>query len=175
MIGRSTDGRSPASSAPASTGDHPPRGVRTIAARIDDLGDGRYRITPASTPGFSIAASAADPGGLGHALGQAFTEAQVAAYARWRGAQYDLARLAPPVDPNDRTGLAPARRRPRRPARRSGTGWSRGQARPDVHPPQRWTPNDDGSFTSPGNRTYGAHTQQARKARERLGIPHPPS
>lgn len=175
QIGRSTDGRlSPAGSGPSVPGDHPPRRVRTISARIDDLGDGTFRITPTTTPGFSVAASTAAPGGIGHALRIAFVEAQVAAYADWRGAQYDLDGVTS-VDPNDSTGLAPSRRRPRRPARRSGTGWARGQDRPDVHPPERWQPNEDGSFTSPGGRVYGPGTQQARKARARLGLPHPPS
>jgi hypothetical protein len=174
VIERSTGGPLPASGPSGPPGDHPPRGVRTVPARIDDLGGGRFRITPTTTPGFSVVASAATPGDLARALSSVFTEAQVAAYAAWRGARYDLDGLTS-VDPDDETGLAPRRRRPRRPARRSGTGWARGQDRPDVHPPERWQPNPDGSFTSPSGRNYGPDTGQARRARTRLGLPDPRS
>lgn len=140
------------------------------------LDDGSVRLVGRTTRGF--AAVARTPAELARAVEATFTEASVAAYSRWHGVPYDLDALTA-VDGGDREGIALPRDRRgdrRRLSRghRPGDGWGEGQQRPDVHPIEQWQRLGDGSWRSPGGRTYGAGTPQAARCRRRAGLADPP-
>lgn len=141
----------------------------TIEALPDSMGGG-LRITTDTTRGW--AAVARDQNELARVIRDAFTEAQVAAYARWKGARYDLDALTAAVDGDP---LAPPSQRPsRRTAGAPGYGWKPGQKRPDAYDPGDWTPTADGRWRSPSGRHYKPDSPIVRRviaARRRLGLP----
>jgi hypothetical protein len=125
--------------------------VRAIGLRVDALADGSLRLSVAGARGW--ARRVRTQGELARAVSEAFREAQIASYARWRGESYDLDQLAPvwPDDPDPLVAAAPEVRS----SRRAG--------RSDVHDPMEWTPLDDGSWRSPSGRVFGANTSAVRR------------
>jgi hypothetical protein len=144
--------------------------VRTLNLRVDDIPGVGLRISMATARGW--AGVARTPQELARVVQQAFTEAQVAAYAKWRGVGYDLSQVtdAVPGDP-----LAPPR--PRRPARRNRReeGWGAGQRRPDVHLPTEWEEQADGRWRSPAGRMYRPDSAMVVRVRAKLAQMTPPN
>lgn len=148
--------------------------VRQVQLVVEQLDTGGLRFTsPTMAPGWAVVA-AGSPYDVARAVAVSFREAEVAAYARWRGRLYDH------DDPTARGRPDPAEP-PERP--RSAASWAaRGPARfrpdrPDVHPPDRWQPLPDGGYLSPSGRRYGPDTQCARKVAARraaANLPLPP-
>lgn len=143
--------------------------VRELALRVERMPTGGMRISTPSARGWAvIARSEAE---LHRAVSAAFTEAQCAAYARWKGERYELDALTEPV-PGD--ALATPRTPPRRGRNTAPVGWGKLQQRPDRHPPSEWTKLEDGAWRSPGGNRYKAGTQAVEKLiarRKELGLP----
>lgn len=130
-----------------------------------------YVLTAAEAPGW--VGHAADPVALARCLDKGFTEAEIAAYSRFRGVVPDLAVV-------EGVPLTPAVRRhpaePEVPSQAADTrvGWGKGARRPDVHDPGAWTPQPDGRWKSPGGRCYPADTALVASViarREAAGLP----
>lgn len=136
--------------------------VHTIALQVDAMPSGGYRIQTPQARGWAVVAHT--PHQLAAALSQAFLEAQVAAYARWRGERYDLDDLTEPMagDP-----LAPARAHPRPPTNTRPVGWGRNQQRPDVAPLEQWVRLPDGMWQSPAGRRYRSDSMMVSRVRAR--------
>lgn len=148
--------------------------VRSITIRVDQLEGGKLRISTPTARGW--AAVAGNQPELARAIQGAFTEAQVAAYARWRGAQYDLDTLTAHVPGDALAGKKPQRQKGgNKRAPRTGEGWSYGQQRPDVHLPNEWTEQPDGRWRSPSGRMYRADAAQVVRVRRRLAQEAPPA
>ena len=142
--------------------------VRSITVRVEQLEGGKLRISTPTARGW--AAVAGNQPELARAIAGAFTEAQVAAYARWRGTQYDLDALTAHVPGDALAGRKPQRQAPKgnKRVKRTGEGWSYGQQRPDVHLPNEWTEQPDGRWRSPSGRMYRADAAQVVRVRRRL-------
>lgn len=130
----------------------PGKTARHIDLRLQRLDDGRIRVSTPQARGH--AAVVRGPDQLWHALVACFREATVAGYAMWHGVRYDLDELTDPTDPTE-----PRRKRPYTPRETQGdtseVSYARdGIVRPDQAHPQDWTPNADGSWTSPKGRRY---------------------
>jgi hypothetical protein len=141
--------------------------VDTVQVNVEMRPEGLRVSTPSARGWAAVVRNRAQ---LAQAVLEAFTEAQVAAYAAAHGEEYDLSALTAAV-PND--PMAPPVSRP---GARSqpGVGWSRGQRRPDTHDPAQWSKQPDGAWRSPGGVAYGATSQMARRIvarRNRLGLP----
>jgi hypothetical protein len=128
-----------------------PHQVRQIMVQVEQVGPGVLRLSNPQAPGWSGMAS--NPQQLAAVVASAFTEAQCAAVAWWRGQQYE----AP-------TGERYTRPIPRRPS-----------ARRDVHDPRAWRVTPDGMWRDPGRgKLWGPDTQVVRRVRARritLGLP----
>lgn len=144
--------------------------VRSINVRVDQLPDGRLRISTPTARGWAAVASTQPE--LARAIQGAFTEAQVAAYARWRGTRYDLDAMTAHVPGDALAGGKPQRKSAKgnsnKRAPRAGEGWSYGQQRPDVHLPTEWTEQPDGRWRSPSGRMYRPDAAQVVRVRRRL-------
>lgn len=120
---------------------------RTIQVTVASLPGGRLRVSTPHARGWAVVVRGPDQ--LARAIGSAFTETACAAYAAWRREMYDHDYLTEPDDPTE-----PARRQLPPPSTR-GVSYARTAAvRPDQAHPGAWTVNPDGSYTSPGGRTY---------------------
>ncbi len=137
-----------------------PRSQRLMleVERLDDRGSVLRVTSPQRMPGW--AAIAKTPVELARAVHQAWTEADCAGYARWRGSSYDepdaiAAGYQRPVPPR-----APVSRRlravldePERPRSQlpQGKPWGKHarMLRPDVADPAEWTVLPDGRLQSP--------------------------
>lgn len=138
--------------------------VRAISLMVEMLPDGGVRVSSPQARGW--AGVARNQGELARVLASAFTEAQVAAYAAWKGQLYDLDELTD-VDPGDPTTALPAA--PRRRNR---------MVRSDALHPADWRRVEDGRWRSPGGRFYREGTQmvnRVRANRRALGIEDPPA
>jgi hypothetical protein len=122
--------------------------VRTVDVRLETLPQGFIRVSTPQARGWSVTVRTRDD--LARAIQQAFTEAQVASYAAWRGEAYDLDAMTE-VDNSD----------PLTAATRTHNFTAR--ARSDVHNPNDWTPMPDGRWRSPGGRIYSSNTDAVRK------------
>lgn len=143
--------------------------VRELHLRIEALPGGKLRVSTESARGWSMVV--ANSHALTAAVGQAFNEAQVAAYARAHGERYDLDELTEPV-PGD--PLAPERRRPRRPRSSEETGWGASQRRPDTLDPADWVKLPDGRWQSPGGARWKPDSQMGQRViarRKAAGLP----
>lgn len=132
--------------------------VRTIQLRVEQLPEGLLRVSTPTAQGW--AAVARTPEELTRIIASAFTEAQLAAYAAWRGQHYDLAELCSRDDP-DPLVHAPLNRRVRRPS-----------VRRDQFDPMDWKVDSEGMWCSPGGRRYRPDSTMVRRviaARRRLG------
>jgi hypothetical protein len=109
---------------------------------------------------------------------RAFTETEIANYARFRGTVYDVALHHPdafthpapcPVpDTGRRHPAEPVSEVPRVSYAKDATH------RPDVHHPAAWTPLPDGGMQSPDGRRFAPGTRAVTAAaarREALGLP----
>lgn len=128
------------------------RQVDYIDVRVQQLPDGRWRITQPRAPGWVAVAN--NPAGVTAALRQGFTEAQVSAYSTFRGAGYDTPDAA-----------AYRRHKPK----------SRGSRRCDVYLPTEWQldPNDSSVWISPAGHRYPeerAAVQKVMAARRAMGL-----
>jgi hypothetical protein len=126
---------------------HQPRRIHLI---VDALPDGQLRISTPHARGW--AATARNHHQLAHAVGRAFNETAVAAYAGWSKQLYDLDKLTAKDDPTE-----PARRptRGQRPVTTRLVSYGRGRAvRPDQAHPAQWEKLDDGTYRSPAGRIY---------------------
>jgi hypothetical protein len=118
--------------------------VRAVTVRVEQLPNGSMRLSTSSARGWAMVART--PNELSRAVREAFTEAQCAAYARWRGERYELDKLTEPIAGD---AMAPPRRPVRRRTNRANTGWGRNQERPDQHAIQDWKSLPDGRLQSP--------------------------
>lgn len=133
--------------------------IRALDLKVETLADGMLRVSTPLARGW--AAVARNPFELARAIQAAFTEAQMASYARWKGEAYELD-LATDVVPGD--ALAAAVR---------STEFKH-RTRSDTHSPADWCPMPDGRWRSPSGRAYRPDTPIVRNvvsARVRLGIP----
>lgn len=137
--------------------------VRVVDLRVERLPDGKFRLSTPSARGWAMVGRT--PNELHRAVAGAFTEAQCAAYARWRGERYELDEMTEPVQGDP---LAP----PRPPVRRrrvssASVGWGRAQERPDTYPIEEWERLPNGRLRSPGGLTYRPDTLIAKRVLER--------
>lgn len=131
--------------------------VRSVPVRIDAIPEGLRVSTPLARGWATVART---PEQLAAAIGAAFTEAQVATYARWRGVAYDQDELTD-VIPGDSLAAATKTRDFRR------------RERADQHDPGDWTPLSDGYWRSPAGRRYrpdAAIVVRVRRRRRELGL-----
>lgn len=146
-----------------------PHQVRTVNVQIEALPTGQLRITTPSARGWAAVVRSQNE--LSRAITSAFTEAQCAAYAKWRGEGYDLDRLTDHV-PDD--PMAPPRPTTRRRTNTSQNGWGRNQLRPDAYPPDEWHKRADGCWVSPAGMVWKPGTTMVRRVIERrrqAGLP----
>lgn len=122
--------------------------VRAVLLRVETLSSGQIRVSTPQARGWARTVRTRDE--LAMAIQQAFTEAQVASYAAWRGEAYDLDAM---TEVDNTHPLAAATR----------TRDFTVRARTDVHNPDDWVPMPDGRWRSPGGRLYGADTDAVRK------------
>jgi hypothetical protein len=119
---------------------------------------GRLILRTPLTPGWAFPATC--PAELARGIEQAWTECALAAYARLRGALYELAETEEVIPPEayahgaehpaetpDEVEAARRRKRARHPA---------------THEPEQWTELSDGGWLSPTGRRYGPDTKQVR-------------
>lgn len=138
---------------PRSVSPHGDRQPRSITVQVEQRA-GSYVISTPQAKGWSAVVHTRDQ--LVHALDAAFTEVDVASYARWKGKVYDLA-----ANPDRRATRAPG-------SRRSALGGG------DSHDPGDWSKLDNGRWQSPGGRTFHEGAQQVQKViakRRKLGLP----
>lgn len=125
--------------------------VRSVMVRIDGLPGGRLRISAPSARGWARTVRTRDE--LVRAVSEAFTEAQLASYARWRGEAYDHDALSDVDDSDPLVASAPHIQR----VMRAG--------RSDVHSPLDWVPLPDGRWRSPAGRVFGADTDAVKRVK----------
>lgn len=143
---------------------HEPEVIQVTVSRLPD--DGLLIRSPLC-PGWAVPART--PAELAQRIEQAWMESAVAAYARLRGALYDLAeteeRIPPeaypavptahPAETPDEVEQARQRRRARHPA---------------THEPELWQELSDGAWLSPTGRKYGPTTRVASAVRRARGL-----
>lgn len=153
---------------PATAGRLPAtRVARRVTVVLDVLADGKVRVSTPSARGWAKVARG--PYETWTALRQAMVEAQRAGHARWAGGRYDLDALTAADDPTE-----PRQRPLGRVSARHGVGFGRGAVvRPDQAHPSEWTPNPDGTWTSPRGRTWRdpARIESLVTKRGQLGLP----
>lgn len=132
--------------------------VREVSLRFESLADGRMRISSPQARGWAMVVRR--PEELARAVSSAFLEAQLAAYARWRGERPELDQLTEPVkgDP-----MAPPRSRVRRRRNTGEVGWGMNQRRPDSHDPAAWVKLPDGRWQSPSGKAWKPDTPVVQK------------
>jgi hypothetical protein len=123
--------------------------VRSVEVRIDVMPGGGMRVSTPQARGWAVVASG--PRQLLDAISGAFTEAQVAAYSRWKGVPYELDELTEV----DNTDPLAASIRPRGPRNRL--------ERSDIHSVADWTRMSDGRWRSPGGRLFREDCETVRK------------
>jgi hypothetical protein len=122
--------------------------VRMVMVRLETLASGLLRVSTPQARGWAVTVHTRDE--LARAVAQAFTEAQLASYAAWKGEAYDLDAM---TEVDESSPLTAATR----------TRDFSVRARSDVHNPDDWTPLSDGRWRSPGGRVYGPDTDAVRK------------
>jgi hypothetical protein len=124
--------------------------VREVTIRVEAMPNGALRVSTPQARGWAVVVRTRDE--LVRAVQQAFTEAQVASYAQWRGESYDLDALTPVDGSCSWTAATHTRSFA---LRRRG----------DVYNPKDWVQLEDGTWRSPGGRVYGADTEVVRRVR----------
>jgi hypothetical protein len=117
--------------------------VRSVEVRLDMLPEG-MRVSTPQARGWAVIAGG--PRQLLDALAAAFTEAQVASYATWKGEVYELDALTEVVQDDP---LAATIR-----TTRHGAHLDRRLSRRDVHQATDWTNMGNGRWRSPSGKTY---------------------
>jgi hypothetical protein len=136
------------------------------------LDDGRLLFSmPGTCPGWAFAAHR--PPMIGEAIARAFTEAQVAAYARWRGVLYDGAEHladgeALPSEAHPRGARHPREPEPEPEPVEEPRVRRRRSKHPHTYDPDEWVPLEDGGMLSPRGHRYGPHTAMVASVRSRL-------
>lgn len=141
----------------APTSLHTPNAINVLVERLPG---GGYRLSTPYARGWAVTCST--PMQLANALPGAFTEASIAAYARAKGAVYDLDQLTSQVVGDAVAGAAPGRAKKPRTGRRA------------AHSPADWSMTDSGTWRSPSGRMYGPETlavQRVKVKRAQLGLP----
>jgi hypothetical protein len=132
------------------------RQVRAIVLRVEQLPDGRWRLTMPRVPAWCAAAS--NPGQVAAEIRRAFIEAQIAAYSDWKGTVLDID--VPTVNYDRRNGRRPKRSKPN-------------PLRKDTHPVTAWKTCPDGRWRSPKGLLYDESCQVVQRVierRRRLGM-----
>ncbi len=148
---------------------HEPAELRLIVRRA---GDGTLLLSTPMTPGWCVPATT--PAELALGVEQAFTECALAAYARLRGALYDLADTEDEIPAEAYPAGARHPAEPAPPAAPTVDEVARQRRRtkhPRTHEPEDWAELPDGRLLSPGGRRYPRDHPQARRvliARGRL-------
>ena len=143
--------------------------VREVTLRIESLPTGQLRVSTPAARGWAMVVSSQHE--LSRAVTSAFTEAQCAAYSRWRGERYDLDDLTEPMEGDP---LAPPRPPARRRRNTGAVGWGRNQQRPDTHDADAWTKLPDGRWQSPKGKRWKPDTMMAQRVvarRVAAGLP----
>jgi hypothetical protein len=137
---------------------HEPNELRLIVARGDT---GGLVIRTPMTPGWAF--HAATPAALARGVEQAFQECAIAAYARLRGALYDLAETEERIPPEAYAhgSLHPAEPQLDEVERR------RRRNHPGTHPPEAWVELEDGFMLSPRGQRYRPDSLVASRVRAR--------
>jgi hypothetical protein len=140
---------------PSVRGAHVPSAIMVM---VEPLPQGGYRLSTPHARGW--AARVQTPIELASGMLRAFTEVQVAAYAKAHSKVYDLDGLTGQVA-GDPLANRPVSREPR--ARRTRRS----------HSPADWKMTDNGSWKSPNGRVYGSSTQVVQRVlagRQRMGL-----
>jgi hypothetical protein len=131
-----------------------------ISVLIERLPSGGYRLSTPYARGW--AAVCLTPMQLANAMPTAFAEVSISAYARAKGAVYDLDQLTGQVIGDVLAGAPASRAKRPRASRRA------------AHSPADWSMTDTGAWRSPGGRIYGPETlavQRVKVKRAALGLP----
>ena len=134
--------------------------VRSVGLVVDAVAPGRLRITAPGARGWVRVVRTRDE--LAAAIAEAFTEAQIASYAMYRGHAYDRD-AETPIYRDDQDPLIAA----------AHHGAARPRGRSDIHDPRDWTPLGDGTWRSPGGKVFGSETAAVRRVkakRAQLGL-----
>lgn len=158
-------------------------GDRAHSARSVDLSISRtengYLLSSPALPGWSRHVTS--PTELTRGIGAAFTEAEIVAYSRFHGVEYDAAEHARDAfEPAPQPAATPIRsRHPSEPAPSEvpRASYRPGAAhRPDCHDPADWSllPDGSGRWRSPDGRAWkptAAVVASVVARREALGLP----
>lgn len=126
------------------------RQVTTITLRVEQMPDGRWRLTQPRVPAWVAVASSA--GQLVAEVRRGFVEAQCVAYADWRGTVPDIE--VPSVNYDRRNGRRPKRSKPN-------------PLRKDTHPPTAWLVLPDGRWRSPKGHLFAEECQVVQRVMQR--------
>jgi hypothetical protein len=127
--------------------------------------DGRVVLSTPLTPGWSFCAPT--PAELARGIEQAWTEYAIAAYARLRGALYDLAETEEVIPPE---AYAQTREHPCEvPDEVERQRRKRRIDHPATYEPEQWTELSDGHWLSPTGRRYRPDTKQVRAVVASMG------
>lgn len=145
---------------------HEPAELRLLVRRAPD---GGLLLSTPMTPGWCVPAGT--PAELARGIEQAFTECALAAYARLRGALYDLAEHEEVIPPEAYPAGARHPAEPEPVPEVDEVTRRRRTKHPKTHPPEAWQELPDGRLLSPGGRRYSREHPQAQRvlvARGRL-------
>lgn len=128
---------------------------------------GRLILRTPMTPGWSFPATT--PAELARGIEQAFAECAIAAYARLRGALYDLAETEEviPAAAYAAGSLHPAEPAPAPEPELTELEKRRRRNHPRTHPPEEWVELSDGAMLSPSGRRYQPDSLVASRVRAR--------
>lgn len=127
--------------------------ARHMQLELHALDSGEIRVSTPQARGW--AKCARGPHQLWHAVAEAYRQASLAGQARWRGEVSELDALTEVDDPTEpaRLSLPSADEL----AARRLVSYGKGRiVRPDQASPAQWTPNPDGSWSSPQGRRFTA-------------------
>jgi hypothetical protein len=147
--------------------------AREITLRVRRVDGGKLRL---STPEWGWVCVVVNPLQLHEGVIRAFTEVEIASYARWKGQTPDLAVLGRVGDDETANDPAPVRTVERAKGYRAAASWRSGGNAREVHPSE-YTPNPDGSWIGPSGRVFRDERTCRRITARRLraGLPITPT